>query len=204
MSEIIGPLAAKVRYYVSRMRLASLVVLLAACGTTDPGGADAGADGPRSMGDGGGSNAVDAPGSNRISSTLTSSCATLQGRAIVNHNGNLGIAFTEDASPYTFLGSVQFELPAGFTGAIPNPEAWDGTSPRRVVAMTTPSYQLHGNHCWFNGAMPSGGSVVVTEYRPTDGVVKATFTALPLRSCTGASICTVSGSIETTAEGVFE
>jgi len=188
-----------------RLRLTSLALLLAGCGTSDSGGADAGTDGRGAMGDGGGSNLIDAPaGSNRIASTLTSSCATLQGRAIVNHNGNLGIAFTEDASPYTFLGSVQFELPAGFTGAIPNPESWDGSSPRKVVAMTTPSYQLHGNHCWLNGALPSGGSVVITEYRPTDGVVKATFTALPLRSCTGASVCTISGSIETTGEGVFE
>lgn len=190
-----------------QLSLGILALLVAACGTSgsdDPGTADAGIDARGATGDGGGSNGIDAPASNRIASTLTSSCATLQGRAIVNHNGNLGIAFTEDNSPYTFLGSVQFELPTGFTGTIPNPEAWDGTSPRRVVAMTTPSYQLHGNHCWFNGAMPSGGSVVITEYRPTDGVVKATFTALPLRSCTGASICTVSGAIETTGEGVFD
>lgn len=179
------------------------VLVIAACGTSDPSGADAGTDG-RATGDGGGSNSIDAPGGNPLASTLTSSCATLQGRAIVNENGNLGIAFTEDSSPYTFLGSVQFELPSGFTGTVPNPEAWDGTSPRKVVAMTTPSYEIHGNHCWFNNTMPSGGSVVITEYRPADGVVKATFTALPLRSCTGASICTISGSIETTGEGVFE
>ncbi|MDB4960533.1 MAG: hypothetical protein JWP01_532 [Myxococcales bacterium] len=193
-----------------RLRFATAAVVLAACGTSDPGGSepdgtDAGTDGRGANVDAPGGTPVDAPpASNRIASTLTSSCATLQGRAIVNHNGNLGIAFTEDDSPYTFLGSVQFELPSGFTGAIPNPEAWNGTGPRKVVAMTTPSYQLHGNHCWMNGAMPSGGSVTITEYRPTDGVVKATFTALPLRSCVGSTICTISGSIETTGEGVFE
>jgi hypothetical protein len=187
------------------MRFVLGLALLAACGTSDSTGTDAGTtDGSNGGGDARGS--VDAPrASNRINSTLTSSCATLQGRAIVNFNGNLGISFTEDDSPYTFLGSVQFELPAGFTGAIPNPEAWNGSAPRKVVAMTTPSYQLHGNHCWLNGATPTAaGSVVITEFRPNDGVVKATFNALQLRSCTGSSVCTVSGSIETTAEGVFD
>ncbi len=187
------------------MRFVLGLALLAACGTSDSTGTDAGTTDGRNGGpDARGS--VDAPGaSNRINSTLTSSCATLQGRAIVNFNGNLGISFTEDDAPYTFLGSVQFELPAGFTGAVPNPEAWNGSGPRKVVAMTTPSYQLHGNHCWLNGATPTAaGSVVITEYRPNDGVVKATFTALQLRSCTGSSVCTVSGSIETTAEGVFD
>ncbi|MBA3456214.1 MAG: hypothetical protein H0T42_24150 [Deltaproteobacteria bacterium] len=185
-----------------------LVVLLAACGTSDSTGTDGGtttdSNGP--MSDARGSGSIDAPGpSNRVSSTLTSSCGTLQGRAIVNFNGNFGIAFTEDDSPYTFLGSVQFELPDGYTGTIPNPEAWNGSSARRVVATTSTSYQLHGNHCWFNGAVPSAaGSVVITEFRPNDGVVKATFNALQLRSCTASAVCTVSGSIETTAEGVFD
>lgn len=191
------------------MKLAFALVLLAACdsgGTSDPGvdgggsGSDAGSNQPL---DGGGMHG-DGGASNRINSTLTSSCATLQGRAIVNFNGNLGIAFTEDDSPYTFLGSVQFELPDGFTGAIPNPEAWNGSGPRKVVAMTTPSYELHGNHCWVNGGSPSGGSVTVSQYDPDHGIVKATFASLPLRSCTGASVCTVSGTIETTGEGVFE
>ncbi|MFN0249838.1 MAG: hypothetical protein ACKV2T_23345 [Kofleriaceae bacterium] len=190
------------------MRLAFALVVLAACdssGGTDPGtdaGSNGGDAGSNQNTDGGMSG--DAGSSNRIDSTLTSTCgATLQGRAIVNFNGNLGVAFTEDDSPYTFLGSVQFELPDGYTGAIPNPEAWNGSDPRKVVAMTTPSYQLHGNHCWTSGA-PSGGSVSITEYRPNDGVVKATFASLPLRSCTGAAVCMVSGTIETTGEGVFD
>jgi hypothetical protein len=191
------------------MRFAYAFVFLVACDSAGSG--DPGVDGGNGGGDAGSNNNTDGGGmtndggaSNRIDSTLTSTCgATLQGRAIVNFNGNLGVAFTEDDSPYTFLGSVQFELPDGYTGTIPNPEAWNGTGPRRVVAMTTPSYQLHGNHCWTSGA-PSGGSVTVTEYRPNDGVVKATFASLPLRSCTGSSVCMVSGTIETTGEGVFE
>lgn len=65
------------------------------------------------------------------------------------------------------LRSVQ--LPDCFTGAVSNPEAWNGSSPLKVVAMTTPSYQLHGNYCWLNGAVPSAaGSVVITEFRPND------------------------------------
>ena len=192
------------------MRLALALALLVACdssGTSDPGTDGGGAsDAGNHNTDGGamdgGGNHTDGGASNRIHSTLTSACATLQGRAIVNFNGNLGIAFTEDDSPFTFLGSVQFELPDGFTGAIPNPEVYDPNQ-RKIVAMTTPSYELHGNHCWMS-ATPSGGSVTVTEYHPNNGVVKATFASLPLRSCTGSSVCTLSGTIETTGEGVFD
>ena len=188
------------------MKLVALALaLLVACSSdgtsgpgTDAGAADAGSNEPTDGGTPG-----DGGMANRIQSTLTSTCgATLQGRAVVNFNGNLGIAFTEDDSPYTFLGSVQFELPDGFTGSIPNPEGWSGSGPRKVVAMTTPSFELHGNHCWGTSA-PSGGGVTITEFRPSDGVVKAAFTSLPLHSCTGAAVCTVSGSIETIGEGVF-
>lgn len=184
------------------MRILVALALLSAC---DSGSSDPGTDGGGGGSDAG-SNHDGGPidgSSNALHSTLTSSCATLQGRAIVNENGNLGIAFTEDDSPYTFLGSVQFELPDGFVGTIPNPEGWNGSGPRKVVTMTTPSFELHGNHCWSNG-VPSGGSVTVMEYHPSAGIVKATFAALPLHSCTTASVCTVSGSIETTGEGVFE
>ncbi len=191
------------------MRIVLSLALLAACdsgGTSDPGvdGGGGGSDaGSNQNTDGGGMNNTDGGSSNRIHSTLTSNCgATLQGRAIVNFNGNLGIAFTEDDSPYTFLGSVQFELPDGFVGAIPNPEVYNPDQ-RKIVAMTTPSYELHGNHCWMNTS-PAGGSVTVTEYHPNDGVVKATFASLPLRSCTGSSICVLTGTIETTGEGVFD
>jgi hypothetical protein len=182
------------------------LILVAACDSSGgTGGLDASVttgDGQVTTGDGG---PTDGSSGNELHSTLTTTCtATLQGRAIVNENGNLGIAFTEDDSPYTFLGSVQFELPDGYTGTVPDPEMWDGSSPRRVVAMTTKSYELHGNHCWFNGALPSGGSISIATYHPLQGIVKATFNALQLRSCTGAAVCTVSGTIETTGEGVFE
>lgn len=152
------------------------------------------ADGPRG-GDGG--------GGMPLASTLTSSCATLQGRAIVHHNGNLGISFTEAEPPYTFRGSVQFDLPDGYTGAVPDPEAWDGSSARRVVAMTTRAFELHGNHCWM-GVQPPAGTLVIETYRPASGIVKATFSGFALRSCTGPSICTITGSIATTGTGVFE
>ncbi len=186
--------------------LLSALIFVAACdssgGTGDVDASVPPGDGHTASGDGG---PTDGTTSNQLHSTLTTTCAaTLQGRAIVNENGNLGIAFTEHDSPYTFLGSVQFELPDGYTGAVPDPEMWDGSSARRVVAMTTKSYDLHGNHCWFNGATPSGGSISITSYHPLQGIVKATFNALQLRSCAGAEVCTVSGSIETTGEGVFE
>lgn len=185
--------------------LLSALILVAACdssGGTDLDASVTSGDGQVAAGDGG---PTDGANGNQLHSTLTTTCtATLQGRAIVNENGNLGIAFTEADSPYTFLGSVQFELPDGYTGAVPDPEMWDGTSPRRVVAMTTKTYDLHGNHCWFNATAPSGGSISIAAYHPLQGIVKATFNALQLRSCTGSEVCAVSGSIETTGEGVFE
>jgi hypothetical protein len=191
--------------YSSRvmLRTCGLLVLFAACSSSGGGGGggsgepDAASSGP---GDG---RAADAPGGDALHSTLTSSCAALQGRAIVNENGNLGIAFTEHDSPYTFLGSVSFELPDGFTGTVPDPEHWDGESERHVIAMTTATYETFGNHCWSAGA-PSGGSISITDFRPGQGIVEATFTALQLHSCTGSSVCAISGAIETTGEGVFE
>lgn len=185
-----------------------LVAALALAACDSAGGSDPGSDGG-AHGSDAGSNALDGGGhgdggGGELVSTLTSPCATLQGRAIVNHNGNLGISFTEGAPGYTFLGSISFELPDGFTGTVPNPEGFDGSSPRKVVALSTASFDTYGNHCWFNGSAPTGGSVTVQEFRPGDGVVEATFTNLQLRSCTGTAVCTVSGSIETTAEGVFD
>ncbi|RYD45802.1 MAG: hypothetical protein EOP85_08680, partial [Verrucomicrobiaceae bacterium] len=103
------------------------------------------------------------------------------------NNSNLGISFTEGDSPYTLLGSISFELPSGFSGNVPNPEAWDGSGPRKVVAMTTASFQTLGNHCWLQTTPPSPGSVTIQEWRPNDGVVRATFNALALKSCTGAT-----------------
>jgi len=183
---------------------ALLCLLLSAC--DDSGGSSTDAGSMPLDGSGGGSSdarLVDAPGGSSLASTLTASCATLQGRAIVNENGNLGIAFTEDDSPYTFLGSVQFELPSGYTGAVPDPENWDGSSPRRVIAASSPSYETFGNHCWTSG-QPTGGSIDILDYRPAQGIVKAVFSGYQLRSCTGSSVCTISGMVETTGEGVFD
>ena len=99
--------------------------------------------------------APDAPGGNPLDSTLTATCATLQGRAIVNENGNLGVSFTEDDSPFTFIGSVQWELPSGFTGAVPNPENWDGDEARKLVGVTSPGFELFGSHCWTGNPPPA-------------------------------------------------
>ncbi|MDX2094023.1 MAG: hypothetical protein SFX73_39700 [Kofleriaceae bacterium] len=189
----------------SSLAIALLIVACSGDGS-GPDGVDGGSGSGTDAGSGSGSDAGSGPdgGSNGLTSTLTSSCATLQGRAIVNYNSNLGIAFTEDDIPYTSLGSVSFELPAGFSGNVPNPEAWDGSSPRKVVAMTTASFQTHGNHCWLQTTPPSPGSVTIHEWRPNDGVVRATFNALALKSCTGSTVCTISGTIETTGEGVFD
>ena len=196
---------------MTRFAWLAVALALVACsgdGSSDPGGTDAGSGSGSDAGSGSGSDAGSGSGSdggsNGLTSTLTSSCATLQGRAIVNYNSNLGIAFTEDDIPYTSLGSISFELPSGFSGTVPNPEAWDGSSPRKVVAMPTASFQTHGNHCWFQTTPPNPGSVTIHEWRPNDGVVRATFNALALKSCTGSTVCTVSGTIETTGEGVFD
>lgn len=183
---------------------ALLAVALLGCDDSGGSGTDAG---PQPI-DGSGSGSsdarlVDAPNGSSLASTLTASCATLQGRAIVNENGNLGVAFTEGDSPYTFLGSIQFELPTGYTGSVPDPENWDGSSPRRVIAASSPTYETFGNHCWTSGA-PSGGSITILDYRPTQGIVKAMFTGYQLRSCVGSSVCMISGMIETTGEGVFD
>lgn len=178
-----------------------VMAAMAACGGTGNGGDDAGMtagpDAGRASGGSGGSGS-----GSGLKSTLTASCATLQGRAIVNDNGNLGIAFTDDVS--TFIGSLQFQLPDGFAGPIPDPESWDGQSDRKVVAVTSPSYELHGNHCWPTGDAPTGGSVVIETWKPDRGIVKATFTALALHSCTGGEVCTVDGTLETTGTGVFD
>ena len=176
-----------------------LAALLAACsspssGTETP---DAGRSGSNTgSGTGSGSGSGTGSADDNVISTLTSPCATLQGRALVSNNGNFGIAFTDADSPYTFRGSVQFQLPDGFTGAAPDPESWDGESDRHVVAMTTAGFDLHGNHCW-STSQPSGGSLVIEKFQPHAGIVKATFSAFALHSCTDATVCTVSGSIET-------
>lgn len=151
-------------------------------------------------GEGAGDGGSQPPG---LDSTLSSTCAELQGRAVVNFNGNLGIAFTDGESPYTFRGSIQFELPTTFGGSVPNPENWDGASPRTIVALTSSDYALHGNHCWFDNAGATG-SAVISDYRPSEGIVKAQFDGFSLRGCASNSVCTLSGSIETAGLGVYE
>jgi hypothetical protein len=195
------------------MKRSVMLLAFAACSSGGSGGGHgaAGTDAATTASDGkhgGGSSAADAtntaPGdgsSHGFTSTLTSPCATLQGRAIVNYNGNLGIAFTD--SNYAFLGSVQFELPDGFTGEAPNPEDWDGTSPRHVIAMTDAGEDLHGNHCW-NGETPPAGTLVIQQFDTTNIIVNATFDNFAMHSCTDDTVCTVSGTIVTNGSGVFD
>lgn len=149
--------------------------------------------------------APDAAAGDPLDSTLTATCATLQGRAIVNENGDLGVSFTEADLPYTFIGSIQWDLPDGFTGQVPNPEDWDGESARQIVAVTSPGFELFGNHCWLDGPPPAQpGTATIAEFDLAAGVVRATFDDFVLRSCTTPTTCTVNGTIETTGEGVFE
>ena len=195
------------------MKRCLVLVAFAACSGGGSGGGGhgaAGADAATSSDGkhGSGSNAADAGSgapadgsSNGFTSTLTSACATLQGRAIVSYNGNLGVAFTD--SNYAFLGSVQFELPDGFTGEAPDPEDWDGTSPRHVIAMTDAGEDLHGNHCW-NGETPPPGTLVIQQFDTTDIIVNATFDNFAMHSCTDDTVCTVSGTIVTNGSGVFD
>jgi hypothetical protein len=192
-----------------------VLVLCAACGGSGPagsrgGGGGGGGDAASERDAGSDSSAQDARhgtaadgGSSGFTSTLTSPCATLQGRAIVSYNDNLGIAFTDDDSPYSFRGSVQFELPDGFTGDAPNPEDWDGSGPRHVIAMTDVGFDLHGNHCW-NGETPPAGTLVIEQFDTSSVIVSATFDQFPMHSCTDDTVCTVSGTITTTGAGVFD
>ena len=152
---------------------------------------------------------VDVPGSDasreRVISTLTVSCdAELQGRAIVNFNTNLGIAFTDSASPFTSRGSISFDFPSGFSGRVDNPEIVDG-GPRHTLAITDRSFTTYGNHCWTFGTAPQPGSATIDAWRPTEGVVRATFVDFPVRNCVSmADTCVINGSIETPGEGVFD
>ena len=131
--------------------------------------------------------------------------AELNGRAIVNWNTNLGISFTDYAPTYSVRGAISFEFPTGFTGAVANPENYEPGGPRHIVAVTDRGFTLHGNHCWEFGTPPRSGSGVIEEWRPNDGVVRATFSDFPVQNCvSGAPPCTISGSISTTGEGVFE
>ena len=141
-----------------------------------------------------------------VASTLVVTCdAELSGRAIVDWNTNLGISFTDNAPTYSVRGSISFEFPPGFTGVVDNPENYEPGGPRHVVAVTDRSFTLHGNHCWEDGTPPRTGSGFIEEWRPNEGVVRATFTDFPLQNCViGSAPCSITGTIETTGEGVFE
>jgi hypothetical protein len=141
-----------------------------------------------------------------VTSTLVVTCdAELTGRAIVNWNTNLGVAFTDPGSPYSARGSIAFEFPSGFSGTIDNPEDYDPDGPRHIVAITDRAYTLYGNHCWEYGTPPVGGRGVIEQWRPTEGIVRASFEDFPLQNCVSrAGECFLSGMIETTGEGVFD
>ena len=122
----------------------------------------------------------------------------------MNYNSNLGIAFTDGSPAFTPRGSISFDFPSGFSGSIDNPEIV-GDGPRHTLAITTSDFTTYGNHCWPFGTAPRGGSATIEEWRPNDGVVRATFSGVPLNNCvTMSDSCQLDGTIETTGEGVFE
>lgn len=206
------------------MRGVLLCVLLIACGDDDSraGRSDSSVDAavdaptldaPTADVPGVDAPAVDAPGVDApamdagggVTSTLTISCdGELQGRAIVNFNTNLGIAFTDPEIPFTSRGSISFDFPSGFSGSVDNPEIV-GDGPRHTLAITDRSFTTYGNHCWPFGSEAQPGSATIMEWRPTDGVVRASFTDFPVRNCVSMSdTCVINGMIETTGEGVFD
>lgn len=183
-------------------------------GSVDAGGVDArGVDAPGVDAPGVDAPGVDAPGVDApatdagggVSSTLTIDCdGELRGRAIVNFNTNLGIAFTDPDTPFTSRGSISFDFPSGFSGAVDNPEIV-GDGPRHTLAITDRSFTTYGNHCWMFGTEPRPGSATIDEWRPTEGIVRARFTDFPVRNCVSMSdTCVINGMIETTGEGVFD
>lgn len=200
------------------MRWAAVCVLLLACGDDDRVGTDAAVDAssvdapsidaPGVDAPGVDAPGVDAPGSDAgpgVTSTLTISCdGELQGRSIVNFNTNLGIAFTDPELPFTSRGSISFDFPSGFSGTVENPELVDD-GPRHTLAITDRAFTTYGNHCWTFGTEPQPGSATIDEWRPTEGIVRATFVDFPVRNCVSMSdTCVINGAIETSGEGTFE
>lgn len=200
----------------TRLFLSVLVLALGACDDDRPPvSGDAGprvdAGEPRDAGPrpdtgptpdaGGGS---DAGGGGGVTSTLTITCdGELAGRVIVNYNTALQIAFTDPVSPFTSRGSISFDFPSGFSGPIANPEVVDG-GPRHTLAITDRAFTTYGNHCW-----PTGTTLDATgeieEWRPSEGVVRASFSNMPLNDCVSmTTACFLNGSIETTGIGVFD
>ena len=177
--------------------------------STDAPASDAGVDAPTVDVPGVDAPATDAPASDSasggVTSTLTITCdGELQGRAIVNFNTNLGIAFTDPELPFGSRGSISFDFPSGFSGSVGNPEIV-GDGPRHTLAITDRSFTTYGNHCWAFGTEAQPGSATISEWRPTDGVVRASFVDFPVRNCVSmADTCVINGMIETTGEGTFE
>lgn len=197
--------------------LSALVLALGACDDDRPPvSGDAGprldAGEPRDAGpvpdtgpipDGGGG--TDAGGGGGVTSTLTITCdGELQGRVIVNYNTALQIAFTDPVSPFASRGSISFDFPSGFSGPIANPEVVD-SGPRHTLAITDRAFTTYGNHCWPVGTPTLGGVATIDEWRPSEGVVRATFLDVELNDCVSmTSTCLLNGAIETSGTGVFD
>ena len=154
-----------------------------------------------------GSSATDA-GSGGVTSTLVASgCPAVfsSSRVMVHYNTSLGIVFTEPTSPYSVQGTISFDFPSTFTGAVPNPYSWVESGVHKEVAVTDTSYTTWGNHCWQVGDSPTGGSATIDVINGPAGIVRATFQGFQLRRCIDqSSTCTLTGTIESTGTGVFE
>lgn len=197
----------------SRLFLSALVLALGACDDDRPPvSGDAGpridAGAPRDAGPvpdtGPTPDAAGTDAGGGVTSTLTITCdGELAGRVIVNYNTALQIAFTDPVSPFTSRGSISFDFPSGFTGPIANPEVVDD-GPRHTLAITDRAFTTYGNHCWPVGTtLESVGTI--EEWRPSEGVVRATFSNMPLNDCASmTTTCYLSGTIATTGTGVFD
>lgn len=199
------------------MSFLSLVALTLSCGGQGGGGApdaatrhdaaigvdaarhDAAADDASSPADAGGPGVTSTLVATGCPATLTSS------RVMVHYNTSLGIVFTDPESPYAVRGTLSFDFPTTFTGAVPNPYSWVESGIHKEVALTDSAYTTWGNHCWRTGETPTGGSATITAINGPEGVVRATFQGFELRNCvTQNTTCTLSGTIESSGTGVFE
>ncbi len=115
---------------------------------------------------------------------------------------SLGIIFV-DPDTYALRPNVSFDLPEGVSGSVPNPEDYDPDLPRHTIALVDASNETFGNHCWPCDDKRPHGSLSVETIRPADGIVRATFEAYVLNSCTGDATCALTGTVETTEAGVF-
>ncbi len=162
----------------------------------------------RDAGAGGDAGATVDAGGGQVTSTLVATGCSAQfssSRVMVHYNTALGVVFTDPTSPYTVQGTISFDFPSTFTGAVPNPYSWVESGVHKEVAVTDTSYTTWGNHCWAVGDNPTGGSATIEVIDGPAGIVRATFQDFQLRNCvTQSSTCTLSGTVETTGTGVFE